>query len=936
METRKAGPLRFDIGGMHCAACSSRIERVVGRMENVERIAVNLATAKAQIWLKPGTESETVPLIMERVAGMGFSAVPSQEEDVAVQYEKKRRQDEKDRRVRLGRLGPMLVFAVPLLILSMGHMLGMPLPAWLDPHHAPRTFMLAQLALTLPVVWLGRHFYREGLLALAHKAPTMDSLVAVGTGSALLYSLWTTLLGLAGSDPQLRAMNLYYESVAVLLTMIELGQLLAQEEDVAVQYEKKRRQDEKDRRVRLGRLGPMLVFAVPLLILSMGHMLGMPLPAWLDPHHAPRTFMLAQLALTLPVVWLGRHFYREGLLALAHKAPTMDSLVAVGTGSALLYSLWTTLLGLAGSDPQLRAMNLYYESVAVLLTMIELGQLLEATAKRKAGDAMGALLRLTPETALRLEADGQSREIPLAEVMPGDTLVIRPGARIPVDGSVTGGKSAVDLSLLTGESIPVAVGPGDSLVAGSVNGEGALTMTAEHVGQDTRLARIIRLVREAQGSKAPIARLADRVSFYFVPAVMGIATLAGLAWLIFSDEPATVAVTVFVAVLVMACPCAMGLATPMSIMVGTGRGAQLGVLIKNGAALEQAGHVRAIAVDKTGTLTTGKPVLTGVIPLAAHDEQALVTLSAALEARSEHPLALALVAAGKERGCPACPVDAVDVAPGLGIAGVVTLDGTAWRVALGNVAFMEQNRIAPDAAVLERLASLAEAGQTPLLLALAPARAALAAAGDDDSARWQWDDLQIAGILSLADALRPESAAVVARLHEMGIRVVMLTGDNERTARAVARQAGLADADVAAGLLPAEKAERIRRLQAEGLLVAMVGDGINDAPALAVADVGMAVGSGVDVSAEAGDIVLMRGGMDAVLTALALSRATMRNIRQNLGWAFGYNLLGLPVAAGLLHVFGGPMLSPMIAGTAMALSSFSVVSNALRLRFFKV
>ena len=786
MEMRKAGPLRFDIGGMHCAACSSRIERVVGRMENVERIAVNLATAKAQIWLKPGTESETVPLIMERVAGMGFSAVPSQEEDVAVQYEKKRRQDEKDRRVRLGRLGPMLVFAVPLLILSMGHMLGMPLPAWLDPHHAPRTFMLAQLALTLPVVWLGRHFYREGLLALAHKAPTMDSLVAVGTGSALLYSLWTTLLGLAGSDPQLRAMNLYYESVAVLLTMIELGQFL------------------------------------------------------------------------------------------------------------------------------------------------------EATAKRKAGDAMGALLRLTPETALRLEADGQSREIPLAEVMPGDTLVIRPGARIPVDGSVTGGKSAVDLSLLTGESIPVAVGPGDSLVAGSVNGEGALTMTAEHVGQDTRLARIIRLVREAQGSKAPIARLADRVSFYFVPAVMGIATLAGLAWLIFSDEPATVAVTVFVAVLVMACPCAMGLATPMSIMVGTGRGAQLGVLIKNGAALEQAGHVRAIAVDKTGTLTTGKPVLTGVIPLAAHDEQALVTLSAALEARSEHPLALALVAAGKERGCPACPVDAVDVAPGLGIAGVVTLDGAAWRVALGNAAFMEQNRIAPDAAVLERLATLAEAGQTPLLLALAPARAALAAADEDDGARWQWDDLRMAGILSLADALRPESAAVVARLHEMGIRVVMLTGDNERTARAVARQAGLDDADVAAGLLPAEKAERIRRLQAEGLLVAMVGDGINDAPALAVADVGMAVGSGVDVSAEAGDIVLMRGGMEAVLTALALSRATMRNIRQNLGWAFGYNLLGLPVAAGLLHVFGGPMLSPMIAGTAMALSSFSVVSNALRLRFFKV
>ena len=784
MGTPKAVPVRFDIGGMHCAACSSRIERVVGRMSNVERIAVNLATARAQVWLTPGTEKETIPLIMERVAGMGFSAVPSQEEDVAALYEKKRQQDEQDRRVRLGRLGPMLVFAVPLLILSMGHMLGMPLPARLDPHHAPRTFMLAQLLLTLPVVWLGRHFYREGLLALLRKSPTMDSLVAVGTGSALLYSLWTTVLGLSGHEPQLRAMNLYYESVAVLLTMIELGQFL------------------------------------------------------------------------------------------------------------------------------------------------------EATAKRKAGDAMGALLRLTPETALRLAADGQTREIPVAEVMPGDTLVIRPGARIPVDGSVAGGRSAVDLSLLTGESIPVAVGPGDSLVAGSVNGEGALTMTAELVGQDTRLARIIRLVREAQGSKAPIARLADRVSFYFVPAVMSIATLAALCWLAFSHEPATVAVTVFVAVLVMACPCAMGLATPMSIMVGTGRGAQLGVLIKSGAALEQAGQVRAIAVDKTGTLTTGKPVLTDVQPLGSLDATTLISLAAALEARSEHPLARALVAAATERRCPACPVDAVDVAPGLGIAGIVTLDGSPRRVALGSAAFMAQNQIPLDAAISDRLAALAEAGQTPLVLALAPARPALPT--DEDGSRWQWDALQPAAILALADALRPESAAVVARLQAMGIRVVMLTGDNERTARAVARQAGLDDADVFAGLLPAEKAERIRRLQAGGLLVAMVGDGINDAPALAVADVGMAVGSGVDVSAEAGDIVLMRGGMEAVLTALALSRATMRNIRQNLGWAFGYNLLGLPVAAGLLHAFGGPMLSPMIAGTAMALSSFSVVSNALRLRFFKV
>ena len=415
------------------------------------------------------------------------------------------------------------------------------------------------------------------------------------------------------------------------------------------------------------------------------------------------------------------------------------------------------------------------------------------------------------------------------------------------------------------------------------------------------------------------------MSFYFVPTVMLFALLAALAWLVFSAEPVSTPLSVFVAVLVMACPCAMGLATPMSIMVGTGRGAQLGVLIKNGAALEQAGRITTLAVDKTGTLTTGKPVLTGISVLDAGgsatdmtvdglDETALLTLAAALEARSEHPLALALINAGRERNCPPCPVEDVEVSPGLGISGTVSLNNQNYVVAVGNRAFMKERGMDASGAVDAQLAALAEAGQTPLLLSVGAAR--------------------LAGILALADALRPESPAVVARLRTLGVRVVMLTGDNERTARAVARQAGVDD--VAAGLLPAEKADYVRRLQDEGQVVGMVGDGINDAPALSLADVGMAVGTGVDVSAEAGDIVLMRGGMEAVLTALALSRATMRNIRENLGWAFGYNILGLPVAAGLLHVFGGPMLSPMLAGTAMALSSVSVVTNALRLRFFKI
>lgn len=772
-NTDKACPLRFDISGMHCAACSSRIERVVGRMEGVEKISVNLAAASAEVWPGDGRDSDLQQKIVERVAALGFSAAPATDDDAGRQFE-------------------------------------------------------------------------EGKARVA-----------------------------------------------------------------------------ADIQARLRRLLPMVAFALPLLVISMGHMFGLPLPQALDPHLSPRAFMLAQLVLTLPVVWLGRHFYVDGIKALLRKAPAMDSLVAVGTGAAFLFSLGNTLLGLAGSEPVTRAMNLYYESCAVLLTMIEFGQYLEAVAKRRAGDAMGALMSLTPETALRLDPDNDAaapEEIPLAQVRVGDHLLLRPGGRVPVDGTVLTGKSAVDLSLLTGESIPVPIGPGDKLAAGSVNGEGSLTFAADAVGGNTRLARIIRLVREAQGSKAPIARLADRVSFYFVPAVMGIALVAALAWLVFSSEPITTPLTIFVAVLVMACPCAMGLATPMSIMVGTGRGAQLGVLIKNGAALEQAGHISVLAVDKTGTLTTGKPVLTGVTLLdtpADMDENALLGMAASLEARSEHPLALALVGAAKERNLASLPVDDVQVAPGMGISGRVTHNGADYGLAVGNRTFMTERGLGVPQEAQQKLAQLAEAGQTPLLLALESN-----------------DSTSLAGILALADALRPESASVVAALRGMGVRVVMLTGDNERTARAVAALAGVEE--VAAGLLPADKAAYVRRMQDEGHVVGMVGDGINDAPALAAANVGMAVGTGVDVSAEAGDIVLMRDGMEAVLTALALSRATMRNIRQNLFWAFGYNVLGLPVAAGLLHAFGGPMLSPMLAGTAMALSSVSVVTNALRLRFFKI
>lgn len=766
MNEPNTSPLQFDITGMHCAACSSRLERALGKVPGVAKASVNLATASANIWPDPGAESGMIEKIIDRTAKTGFAATPTKETDSNVKWQ----------------------------------------------------------------------------------------------------------------ENQARA--------------------------------------KEERKTRLSRLIPMTVFTVPLLLVSMGHMLGIPLPAWLEPHQSPKTFIIAQLLLTLPVVWLGRHFYIEGLAALWRRAPNMDSLVAVGTGAAFLYSLFNSALAFANIDPARQAMNLYYESCAVLLTMIEFGQFLEFTAKRKASDAIGALMTLTPDSALLLVND-KPTQIPVTEVRQGDLLVVRPGSRIPVDGIVREGASAVDLSLLTGESIPVPVEPGSELTGGSVNGEGSLVMEATAVGQQTRLARIIRLVRDAQGSKAPIARLADKVSYYFVPAVMLFAIIAALAWLAFSSAPSTVALTVFVAVLVMACPCAMGLATPMSIMVGTGRGAQMGVLIKNGAALEQSGSITALCLDKTGTLTTGKPALTNIDitsgDLSRHDA---LSMAASLEGRSEHPLGLAIIEAANREKCQGLAVNDVEIKPGLGISGKIILNNQEWQTFIGNEAFMEQQAISINQETVEKLCALACAGQTPLLFAC------------------KAEGRQACAIFSLADAVRPESRAVIAKLRKKNIKTIMLTGDNARTAKAIADKIGITDFQ--AQLLPAQKAAFIADLQKNGEIVGMVGDGLNDAPALAQANVGLAVGSGVDVSAEAGDIVLMQGGMTGVLAALELSKATMTNIRQNLGWAFGYNILGLPVAAGILAVFDGPMLSPMLAGTAMALSSFSVVTNALRLRWFKI
>jgi Cu+-exporting ATPase len=685
------------------------------------------------------------------------------------------------------------------------------------------------------------------------------------------------------------------------------------EEDDNLLARQQRETQEKLARMKK-ELIPAFGFAFALLILSMGEMLGMPLPGFLDPHHAPFNFAVAQLLLVLPVMWSGRRFYLIGFPALIRKSPNMDSLIAVGTGAAFIYSTWNLIEIALGIDAMARVMDLYYESAAVLIALVSLGKYMETRSKARTSDAISQLMELTPDQATLIKNPGEMNEeqaaILVSDIEAGDLILVRPGERMPMDGVVQKGRSSVDESMLTGESLPVSKEEGDKVIGGTLNKNGMLRVMAERVGQDTVLARIIKMVREAQGSKAPIANLADRISLYFVPTVMVIATLSGLAWYFVGGSEFAFALRIFIAVLVIACPCAMGLATPTSIMVGTGRGAQLGVLIKSGEALEMAQRVKTLVFDKTGTLTYGKPQLTDFYVLGDNgdSEDAILALVAGAESVSEHPLAEAIVQEAESRGLSFSEPESFEAVLGKGIRAKVN----GRELLLGNREMVKTVNKGLNNHIIEiKSAEFAGTGKTALYLAI---------------------DDKLTAILAIADQIKTETPATIHRLKDMGIKVYMLTGDNKTTARAIAAQAGIDD--VIAEVLPDHKADKVADLQSGGATVGMVGDGINDAPALARADVGIAMGTGIDVAIESGDIVLMKGELGGVLTALALSRATMRNIKQNLFWAFAYNVIGIPVAAGLLYIFGGPTLNPMIAGGAMAMSSVSVVTNALRLRFF--
>ncbi|MGO9469917.1 MAG: heavy metal translocating P-type ATPase, partial [Isosphaeraceae bacterium] len=649
-----------------------------------------------------------------------------------------------------------------------------------------------------------------------------------------------------------------------------------------------------------------LILTVPLLLLSMGEMLRGFAPAR---EIAGRSWLWVQLALATPVVvWGGLPFFKRGWASIAARSLNMFTLIAMGTGTAFVFSVAATFI--PGIFPDSfrdhhGEVAVYFEPAAVITTLVLLGQVLELRARRQTGSAIKALLGLSPKTARRLRDDDREEDVAIDQVVPGDRLRIRPGEKVPVDGTVGEGRSAIDESMITGEPMPVAKGPGDRVIGGTVNGTGGLVMRAERVGADTMLAQIVRMVSLARRTRAPIQRLADRVSAYFVPSVVAAALLTFLVWGLLGPEPRMAhALVNAVAVLIIACPCALGLATPMSIMVATGRGAAAGVLVKNAEALEILERVDTLVVDKTGTLTEGKPRVVTVSSASGWDESEWLRLAASLEQGSEHPLAAAITRCALEKGLTLSRAEAFQSQTGLGIEGKVG----GRMVAVGNLAVVEKVGIQPDALV-KRAEDLRGDGQTIVFVVV---------------------DGRPAGLLGIADPIKDSAAAAVGDLKEDGLRLIMVTGDNRTTALTVARRLGLGE--VRAEVLPDQKAKEIERLQAEGRVVAMAGDGINDAPALSQAQVGIAMGTGTDVAMESAGITLIKGDLRGIVRARRLSRATMSNIRQNLAFAFLYNTLGVPIAAGVLYPLFGILLSPMLASLAMTFSSVSVIMNALRLR----
>jgi len=652
------------------------------------------------------------------------------------------------------------------------------------------------------------------------------------------------------------------------------------------------------------------VFGFPLLYICMAPMIPwFPLfvPAIVHPDIFPINFAIAQITLTIPILIAGYKFYTVGFSSFFRGSPNMDSLIAIGTSAAIIYSIFGTWQVIQGDHHA--AHRLYFETAGVIIALVLLGKYMESVSKGKTSEAIKKLMGLAPKTATVVQ-NGEEKEIPVDEVEIGDIIIVKPGAKIPVDGTVTEGCTAVDESMLTGESMPVDKKIGDSVYAASLNTTGAVRFKAEKVGADTALAQIVKLVEDAQGSKAPIAAMVDKVSGVFVPVVCIIAVLSGAAWYIGTGGDLGFALTIFISVLVIACPCALGLATPTAVMVGTGKGAENGILIKGGEALETAHKVDAVVFDKTGTITEGKPAVTDIV---SNDpdilDEVILQIAASLERYSEHPLGQAIVSCAREREIEFLKIKDFKSITGFGVVAKADYPDDESVFWVGNPKLMKENNITDSDGFSSLYDKFSEEGKTSMYVAV---------------------DTEIVGLIAVADVVKPSSRAAIDILRKMGIEVAMITGDNKKTAAAIAKQVGIER--VLAEVLPQDKSNEVKKLQTEGRKVAMVGDGINDAPALVQADVGIAIGSGTDVAMESADIVLMRSDLMSVPTAIDLSKKTIRNIKQNLFWAFVYNTAGIPIAAGALYLFGGPLLNPMFAAVAMSLSSVSVITNALRLK----
>ena len=810
------------ISGMSCAACAKRIEKAVSRLDGVLEVSVNLASEKLTV----GYEKQKVSLgrIKETIERIGYGVI-----------------DGRRRKTVTIPIGGMTCAACASRIERV----------------------LAK---------------KEGVLRVSVNLATEKATVEY--------------------DPGITRISAIRQAIG------DIGYKALGTGSKAVDEDKQRK--EKEIRILWTKFIISAVSAAPLLYIAMAPMipwLHFPLPGFLEPMHFPLNYAIAQIILVIPAIIAGYKFYTVGFKALMLRSPNMDSLIAIGTSAAVVYSLYSTFRIRSGNMNAVE--ELYFETAGVIITLILLGKSLEAVSKGKTSEAIKKLMGLAPKTAIVIQ-DGKETEIPIEEVEIGDVILVRPGEKIPVDGEIIFGQTAIDESMLTGESMPVDKKAGDKVYAATMNTNGMFRFKATRVGSDTALAQIIKLVEEAQGSKAPIAKMADIVSGYFVPIVVAIAIIAFACWLI-AGQTLVYALTIFISILVIACPCALGLATPTAIMVGTGKGAEYGILIKSGEALEVTHRIDTIVFDKTGTITEGKPRVTDIIPAGGVSRERLLRIAASCEKGSEHPLGEAIVKKAEEENLDLLRVDRFEAIPGHGIeASVEGMD-----VLIGNMKLMDGRGIALGE-MEEQSERLAVEGKTPMFIAA---------------------DNGIMGVIAVADVVKESSVKAVKKLQSMGIEVIMITGDNRNTAGAIARQVGISR--VLAEVLPQDKANVVKKLQSEGKKVALVGDGINDAPALVQADIGIAIGSGTDVAMESADIVLMRSDLMDVPTAVHLSRSTIRTIRQNLFWAFGYNAAGIPIAAGILRFFGGPLLSPMFAAAAMSLSSVSVLTNALRLKRFK-